>query len=93
MKTKQDTIQDLRVFEEKIFDVIQEYIDDLEIYSSDASMVINKSTLDISIENAAMSDNYDIYPIQNLVEKGDDDILEPCADTIADIASKYFFVR
>ena len=56
-------------------------------------MVINKSTLDISIENAAISDNYDIYPIQNLVEKGDDDILEPCADTIADIASKYFFVR
>lgn len=90
---KQNTIQDLRRFDEEIFDKVQEYINDKEIYSSDPFLIINAKTLELEIVNSVISQKIDAILISSLLTQEHDSRLEPNTDAIFELASKYILVR
>ena len=88
---KQDTIQDLNAFNEEIFDVIQDYINDAE--SIESFLNINIKTLKLEVGDAIASDDCDSIQISTLAGIGEDGKLEPNTDATFELASKYIFIR
>lgn len=86
-----DSIQDLRAFSEKVFDVVKEYLSYDKIVDDEGIYVDDDLEISIIKENEAKdADNY--YPIKTLIREEDGEI-EPDCDEIDDVASHYFFVR
>lgn len=91
VKESYDSISDLRNFEEKLYEVVSEYIEEMDLYSDEEIyLTVNRKTLDISYGHEDLEEeNNDYYPIKDCIT-GDN---EPDSDIISDIASKYIFVR
>ena len=90
---KQDTIQDLRAFSQKVYDVIEEYLEanDCTIYACDGVYV--DAQLEPSIVNEADAEDPDrFYPLCSLIRE-DEETMEADGEVIDEIASQYFFVR
>ena len=88
-----DTIQDLRAFAQKVYDVVEEYLEanDCIIYASDGVYV--DAQLEPSIVNEADAEDPDrFYPLCSLIRE-DEETMEADGDVIDEIASQYFFVR
>lgn len=90
---RQDTIQDLQAFNEQIFDIIQEYVENKDCYPESPALIINTSSLQLCIDGLEDNPGCDIYPLSELTRIDDDGSIEPDADATFDIASKYIFVR
>ena len=82
------SIQDLRVFDNKIFDILQEYCDNRDAYPVDAVLAIHPQTLDITIDSPNLVDGYETYAIKPLLRGN-----EPDGEETNDLATKYIFVR
>ena len=88
-----DTIQDLRVFAQKVYDVVEAYLEanDCTIYACDGVYV--DAQLEPSIMNEADAEDSDrFYPLCSLIRE-DEETMEADGDVIDEIASQYFFVR
>ena len=89
------TIQDIRAFEERIYDVVQDYVNGN--YNEDDVMAIGircgKITLNADAkENIKVGKTTELYPLKELVRTGDDGKPEPDVDAISDIANKWVFL-
>ena len=89
-----DSIQNLRAFSQKVYDVVEEYLSDNQYTLSDGEGVYVDGDNEVSIipESEAV-DKANYYPIQTLVRDGDSSTLEADGDAIDEVASHYFFVR
>lgn len=90
---KTDTIQELRAFTRKVYDVVEEYLEanDCTIYASDGVYV--DAQLEPTIVNEADAEDPDrFYPLCSLVRE-DEENMEADGELIDEMASQYFFVR
>ena len=90
---KYDTIQELRAFDNKVFEAVQEFIDNREGYQGNDVLAVNPKTYEICIDSPSNCDGLDQYEINSLIRKADDGTEEPDCDATNELASKYFFVR
>lgn len=86
---KFNTIQDLRAFDNEIFNALQDYCDDCDGYDEDAILAINPLTLEVKVDNRYfIPSNWETYEIEPLLRDS-----EPDCDETNDLAHKYIFVR
>jgi hypothetical protein len=89
------SIQDIHALEERISDIVDDYIK--ELYDEDNVLAIGlrcgKITLKVdAIEAIKVGKTTEIYPLQELVRKGDNGQPEPDNDKISDIANSWLFI-
>ncbi len=89
------TIQDIRALEEQIYDIVQEYVDNL--YNVDDVLAIGKRCGRITLkadarETIKVGKTTELYPLKDLVRTGDDGMPEPDNDKISDIANSWLFI-
>ena len=89
------TIQDIRALEQKIFDIVIDYIKDL--YNEDDVLAIGRRcgrlTLKADAKEAIkVGKSTELYPLRDLVRKGDDGKPEPDNDKISGIANSWLFL-
>ena len=89
------SIQDLRALEERIYDAVQEYIDNPDGYEHAALHVyLDRDVMEyqaVMDDNLQGSEDDGFYPIETLIRKGDDGI-EPDNDRASDIANSWIFL-
>ncbi len=90
---KQDTIQELRNFDDQLFEAVQEYLDNKEAYPANSVLAINAETKNISIVISADCTNCDQYELASLIRNSEQGTTEPDCDATCEIASQYYFVR
>lgn len=89
-----NSIQELRAFDQEIWDKVQEYINDSEDYSDDVVLAINDKNYEVVIDSAKnLSDDYKQYDLSSLIRADEHGLMEPDCDATNDLANKYFFVR
>ena len=89
------TIQDIRALEERIYDIVQEYVDAL--YNEDDVLAIGKRCGRITLKADAreaiiVGKTTELYPLKDLVRTGDDGKPEPDNDKISEIANSWLFI-
>ena len=89
----QDTLQAKQAFAQKVYDVVEAYLEanDCTIYASDGVYV--DAQLEPTIMDEADAEDPDrFYPLCSLIRE-DEETMEADGDVIDEIASQYFFVR
>lgn len=87
---KNDTIQDLRTFSQKVYDVVEAYLEanDCTIYACDGVYV--GADLEPAILNEADAEDPDrFYPLCSLIRE-DGEIMEADMALVEEIAEEYF---
>ena len=89
------SIQDIHAFEEKIYDIVQDYID--ENYDIDDVLAIGmrcgKITMKADAKEAIkIGKTTEIYPLKDLVRLDDEGQKEPDVDRINEIANSWVFL-
>ena len=89
------SIQDIHALEQRISDIVEDYIK--ELYDEDDVLAIRLRCGKISLKADAkeaikVGKTTEIYPLQELVRKGDDGNTEPDNDKISDIANSWLFI-
>lgn len=89
------TIQDIHALEQRITDVVEDYIKNL--YHEDDVLAIGRRcgrlTLKADAKEAIkVGKTTELYPLQNLVRKGDDGKPEPDNDKISEIANSWLYL-
>lgn len=90
---KQDTIQELRTFDDQIFEAVQEFLNNKEAYSTDCVLAINAKTKNISIASPSDCAKCDQYALASLIRISEQGSPEPDCDATHDLAAQYYFVR
>lgn len=89
-----DTIQDIRAFDQRIWDVVREYIENQDSYASDAVLAIDSKNHTVYVESTKnITDGTEQYQLATLIRQDEQGHTEPDCDATNDIACKYFFVR
>ena len=88
-------IQDIHAFEEKIYDIVQDYID--ANYDVDDVLAIGMRCGKINMKADAkeiikIGKTTEIYPLKDLVRLDDEGQKEPDVDKINDIANSWVFL-
>ncbi len=85
------TIQDIHALEERIYDAVQEYLDNPEGYEhATLHVYLDKNEMEYRAEmedNLQGTENDGIYPIEDLIRDG-----EPDNDKASDIANSWIFL-
>lgn len=89
------SIQDIRALEERIFDIVQGYVN--EDYNEDDVLAIGRRCGRITMkadakENIKVGKTTELYPLADLVRSGDDCKPEPDIDKISEIANNWLFL-
>ena len=85
-----DAIQDLRAFAQKVYDVVEEYLEANEctIYASDGVYVdADREPSILSEDEAENPDNF--FPLCSLVRE-DEETMEADAELVKEMAEQYF---
>ena len=89
------TIQDIQALEEKIYDAVQEYLDNPDGYENavlrvylDEDDMIHRAEIDEDLQG---TEGDGIYPIESLIRE-DDDGPEVDNDRASDIANSWVFL-
>ena len=88
----QDTIQAKQAFAQKVYDIVEAYLEanDCTIYASDGVYV--DAQLEPSIMREDEAENPDnFFPLCSLIRE-DEETMEADGDLVDEIASQYFFV-
>lgn len=90
------TIQDIHAFAERIYDIVQDYVDGN--YNADDVLAIGRRCGKITLkadskEAIKVSKTTELYPLKDLLRTGDDGNLEPDNDKISDIANNWLFLE
>lgn len=86
---KQDRIQDLKRFEERIFDTIQEYVDNEDNYPTDAVLQIDSTSMRVLVDSPSEMESVDNIPLLELISINDKEV--DC-DRIYSLVNKYMFI-
>lgn len=89
------TIQDIYALGQKIYEIVQNYID--ENYNIDDVLAISLRCGKLSLkadakENIKIGKTTELYPLKDLVRKDDEGEDEPDVDKINDIANSWCFL-
>lgn len=89
-------IQDIHAFAERIYDIVQNYVDGS--YNTDDVLAIGRRCGKITIKADAkeaikVSKTTELYPLKDLLRTGDNGNLEPDNDKISDIANNWLFLE
>ena len=89
------TIQDIHAFEERIYDIVQDYVDGN--YDPDDVLAIGKRCGKITMkadakESIKVGRSTELYPLKDLLRTGDNGKPEPDNDKISDIANNWVFL-
>ena len=89
------TIQDIRALEERIYDIVQDYVNGN--YNTDDVLAIGIRCGKITLKadnkaNIKVGKTTELYPLKELVRTGDDGKPEPDVDAISDVANKWVFL-
>ncbi|MBQ6038010.1 MAG: hypothetical protein IJL37_05035 [Bacteroidaceae bacterium] len=89
------SIQDIHALEERIFDIVQQYLDCL--YNEDDVFSISKRCGKLILkadasENIKVGKTTELYPLKDLVRNGEDGNLESDNDKISEIANSWLFL-
>lgn len=90
---KQDTIQELRNFDNQLFEAVQKYLDNKTSYPVNFVLAINAKNKNISIASPADCTKSDQYALTSLIHTDENGNLEPNCDATHDLTSQYYFVR
>jgi hypothetical protein len=82
-------------FSHDIYDLVNEYILDPNVFPKDVVLAINNKTKEIQLDSqTGFSAEWETYPIQTIIRKNDDNTAkEVDNDVTYEIASSFFFVR
>jgi hypothetical protein len=81
-------------YNEAIFNKINEYLEEKDIYSANAVLAINKKSKEIEYGEPAEFDiKWDVYTLGSIIRSGENGELEPNVDETFELASKYYFVK
>lgn len=87
--------QDIKALEERIYDAVQEYLDNADAYQNaslhvylDQDDMLHKAEID---DNLTGTEDDGIYLIATLLRQGEDGV-EPDVDRISDIANSWIFL-
>ena len=93
MKT-QDSYVSRNHFNEEIFDLIEEYLENSDSFTDEVLAVHKKSKELQLISPNKINEDWDTYPISKFIRKEADGIgLETDVDATLDLADSYFFLR
>ena len=89
------SIQDIHALEERITNIVDDYVSLL--YHEDDVLAISRRCGKISLKADAkeaikVGKTTELYPLKDLVRKGDDGQTEPDNDKISDIANSWLFL-
>ena len=89
------TIQDIRALEERIYDIVQDYVDGN--YNPDDVLAIGIRCGKITLKaddkaNIKVGKTTELYLLKELVRTGDDGKPEPDVDAISGVANKWVFL-
>ena len=89
-------IQDIHALEQRIYDIVQDFVDGN--YNDGDVLAIGrrcgKITLKANAKEAIkVGKTTELYPLNELVRTGDDNVLEPDNDKISDIANSWLFIK
>ena len=95
------TIQERNLFIECINELVEEYLEDADIYTNETNaddgmgLSVNLKTLELQLNNrSANPAGWDFYLMEQLIRSGDYNTeAEPDTDAIFDLASSYCFIR
>ncbi len=90
------TIQDIHAFAERIYDIVQDYVDGN--YNADDVLAISKRCGKITMkadakEAVKVGKSTQLYPLKNLLRTGDGGKVEPDNDRISEIANSWVFLE
>ena len=90
-----DSYIDRDLFNEKIFDLVSEFLNEIEVYPNNVVLAIQNKTNDLQIISPdEIGNDWDIYNITSLIRENDLRTgKEVDIDATYDLANKYFFVR
>ena len=89
------SIQEIHALEQRIYDIVQDFVDGN--YNADDVLAIGKRCGKITMKADAkeaikVGKSTELYPLKDLLRKGDDGNLEPDNDKISDIANSWVFI-
>ena len=90
-----DTIQDYRLLEQKIYDVVLGFIED-RMPSTEYVLFISDDTKDIFYcgrNTTTQQDSSNLFDLSKLIRLDENNREEPDNDAISDVVSHYIFVR
>ncbi len=90
------SIQEIHALEQRIYDIVQDFVDGN--YDNDDVLAIGRRCGKITLKADAkeaikVGKTTELYPLNELVRKGDDNELEPDNDKISDIANSWLFIE
>ena len=82
-------------FNEALCNLVEEYLQDKDVYSEDTVLAIKSKTMEIELGTTAdFITGWETYPIQSLIRNNEDNSgKEADIDATHELASSYFFVR
>lgn len=89
------SIQDIHSLEEKITNIVDDYMN--QLYNEDDVLAISRRCGKISLKADAkeaikVGKTTELYPLKDLIRKGDEGQVEPNNDKISDIANSWLFL-
>lgn len=87
------SIQDVRAFDEAIFDMVEGYLKDNDNIINENDGIYIDSDLSLSIKSINEVTNKDnFFPISKLVRMDENNMIEADCDETFELANKYIFV-
>jgi hypothetical protein len=82
-------------FNEALCNLVEEYLQDKDVYSEDTVLAIKSKTMEIELGSQTdFIKGWETYPIQSLIRNNEDNSgIEVDIDATHELASSYFFVR
>lgn len=89
------SIQDIRALEERIYNIVQDYVDGN--YNNDDVLAIGRRCGKITLkadakDNIKSGKTIELYALKDLTRKGDDGNPEPDNDKVTEIAGEWLFL-
>ncbi len=97
--TIMDRIQDIHALEERIYELVDGYFQEVDCYATTPVLAVWKrcGKLNVAVDvetNLKLTKTADVFPIADVLRPTEDGtIQEPDNDKIAEIAAKWFDVR
>ena len=98
--TIMDRIQDLHALEERIYELVDGYLQEADCYTTAPVLAVWKrcGKLNVAVDvetNLKLTKTADVFPIVDVLRPTEEDaaVMEPDNDKIAEIAAKWFDVR
>ena len=92
---KTDSYIARNLFDAKIVDLVNDYIENSDVYPQDSCIAVQKKSLEIEIFTPAEAyPKWETYPIALYLRQNENkDGIEVDIDAILDMAERYYFVR